>query len=354
MTRFWLSALIATAIALPTISAQSPGGTDSPGSSLPIQRAASCQSLPGDAPSELAAVSSFQPEPAYVELPIEQLKKLVPLLNPTIHEEAQLAGVGAWTNETDFILGKAGAVITELLHTTPNLTANEQVRQMGQSLYSGHLNVSGLTVNRPTKWNNTSEYEYRIAHKRNPLGGDALVEFRTDARGQPIDDSATSSNRPINVGFATVWLIFLPGNLHDSRFRYLGEQSIGRRKTYVLAFAQNPESTGLQPVISFGSGQCIAPLQGVAWIDRSTYQIVRIQTDLLYSLPDIDLSQLRAVLTYESVKIAGLNLSLWLPRDVDATVQTTFRNVQEFHHYTNYRLFQTSMRVLPGFEMPQK
>jgi hypothetical protein len=98
-------------------------------------------------------------------------------------------------------------------------------------------------------------------------------------------------------GFATVWLFFFPGNRHESHFRYLGQQKIGSRETYVLAFAQIPESVGKGAVIESSYGQCSTPLQGVAWIDQSTFQIVHMQTDLLSPLPGVQLNQLRSILT---------------------------------------------------------
>ena len=173
-------------------------------------------------------------------------------------------------------------------------------------------------------------------------------------RDQPIDYSAKNASRPLGIGFATMWLFFLPGNLRESRFRYLGQQSIEHRETYVMAFAQIPQNTGLGAVIQSGSGQCSTPLQGVAWIDQSTFQIVRMQTDLLSPLPDIQLNQLRSILNYRSVKIAGLKLLLWLPSDVETTWETAFHSGEESHSYSHYRLFQATMRVLPGYEMPSK
>ena len=341
MTHLALSTVIAIAVVLPAISAQSSGPKDLPGESHPSQSLAPCQSFPGDTSGEMAVVSSFAPEPAYVDLPIEQIKKMVPLLNPSmpdgIDPESDAGAATQLTNKTEYILSKTGVAITDLLRTTPNLLADENVRLTDQDLNLGF------------KYQSTTDYVYRIVHKRNSFGGDALAEFRTYTNDQPIDDSPKNPNRLINIGFATIWLVFLPGNLHDSRFRYLGEQLVGKRRTYALAFAQNPENTGLRPIINYSSGQCTTPLQGVVWIDQSTFQIVRIQTDLLHSLPDIQLSQLRTVLTYESVKIWGLHLSLWLPRDVETTWETTYRNVKESHRYSNYRLFKATMKVLPGF-----
>jgi hypothetical protein len=287
--------------------------------------------------AEIPAYGTFDvaETPSYVDQPIEQLKKMVPDLSRGKLDAGQDASVaGAATpsqDNTEFILSKTGAVIADLLHRMPNLIAREEV-----------------------KGSDTRIFNYRIVHKQKPSGGDVLEEFRTDVRDQPIDYSANNASRPLGVGFATMWLFFFPGNLHESRFRYLGQQSVGSRKTYVLAFAQIPENVGLGAVIESGSGKCSTPLQGVAWIDQSTSQIVRMQTDLLSPLPSIQLNQLRSILTYGSVRIAGLKLELWLPSDVETTWQTAFQVGKESHRYSHYRLFHSTMRILPGFESQPK
>jgi hypothetical protein len=282
--------------------------------------------------------------PSYVDEPLDQLKNAVPHLDPIKLEAAYDAGgAGAATppqDDTEFVLNKTGVVIVDPLHRMPNLIATEVVRQ--PVVIPNH------------KWTDTRTFNYRIVHRKKPSGGDVIDEFRTDGRDQPIDTSANNPNRPLGIGFATMWLFFLPNNLHESRFRFLGEQSIGGHKTYVMAFAQIPKNVGLGAVIESTSGQCSTPLQGVAWIDRSTFQIVRMQSDLLAPLPDIQLYQLRSVLTYGSVKIAGLELLLWLPSDVETTWQTVYRTADESHLYSHYRLFQSKARILPGYQSAPK
>jgi hypothetical protein len=342
MTHLVAITVIAIAVVLPTITAQSSASKDLPGQSRPSQQPAPCHSPspPSDNPDNLLLVSSFAPEPAYVDLPIEQIEKIVPLLNPTmpdaIPSEDDPGAASQLTKKTEFILGKTGEAIADLLHRTPNLLANEKVKVIDENLNTG------------SKYESTTDYFYRIVHRRNQFGSDGLAEFRTYIDDNPVDDSPKNPNRLINIGFATLWLVFLPGNLGDSHFRYLGEQLIEKHETYVIAFAQKPQNTGLRPVINYSSGQCTTPLQGIAWIDQSTFRIVRLQTDLLHSLPDIQLSQLRTVLTYQSVKIGGLHLSLWLPKDVETTYHTSYREVKESHSYSHYRLFKATMKVLTG------
>jgi hypothetical protein len=298
--------------------------------------------------------------PAYVDEPIEQLKKMVPGLNPlkpdTGHDPGESGAAAPSSDKTELILSKTGLVIADQLHRLPNLISTEKIRQPIATLKIDNVpwqdQMKGEQDAVPATEYRTRVFSYRIVRKQKASTGDVLDEFRTDAHGRPIDDSAHNAQGPFSVGFATMWLIFLPGSLQKSHFRYLGQQEIDDRETYVLAFAQIPDGGGIGAVIKSSYGRCSAPLQGVAWIDQSTFQIVRMQADLLAPLPGIDLNQLRSTLSYGSVKIAGLNLLLWLPSDVETSWQTTSGAGEESHIYSNYRLFQSTAKVLPNSEVP--
>ncbi|HEX8713327.1 MAG TPA: hypothetical protein VF730_15710 [Terracidiphilus sp.] len=311
---------------------------------MPTQSIRPCQTFQSNA-SDPAVISSFDmPGLSYVDEPIEQVRKMVPGLDPVkVEASPDPDRAGAATpsqDETKFILSKTSAAVAYMVHRMPNLIATEDVRDL--------IKIDG------SNYYNTRSYNYAIVHRQTPLSDDPFAEFRTDARGQPISYSPDDPARPVDVGFATTWQFFIPSKLHESRFRYLGQQSVGHVKTYVLAFAQIPGKAGLRAVIYYPSGRCSTALQGVAWIDQSTFQIVRMQTDLLSPLPAIQLYQLRSILTYRPVKIHGLKLSLWLPRDVENTWEPALQFVEEFHRYSHYRLFKSNVRILPGFKPLRK
>jgi hypothetical protein len=86
----------------------------------------------------------------------------------------------------------------------------------------------------------------------------------------------------------------------------------------------------------------------------TTFDLDHMQTDLLSPLPGVQLNQLRSILTFGSVKIAGLKLLLWLPSEVETTWETANYAGEESHFYSHYRLFQSTMRILPNSESPSK
>ena len=347
MTRLFMIAILAMPAAL----------TPASGQTQP-QPAPTCQALqPGGPP--VVRTSSF------VDAPFEQLKKMAPALSGIKFDAGrnEAGGPGAENAEdkTGLILSQTGAAVANMLHRMPNLIAREEVRQPDGSYQPG--GAGAISRGRPPTQvmpgSNLDQYKfrvfsYRIVPRRKVDGGDALDEFRTDAHDRPMDDPAHNSNRPQSVGYATTWLFFFPGNLKESTYRYLGRQKLGSRETYVLAFAQVPDKTFLNTVVDSSLGRCSTSIQGIAWIDESTFQIVRMQTDLLSPQPAIKLNQLRSVINYSEVKIPERDLLLWLPKDVEVTWQAADRAGEELHTYSKYHLFGSTVTILPPDKTPSR
>ena len=190
-------------------------------------------------------------------------------------------------------------------------------------------------------------YGYRIAPRADSTFGDAFDEFRTDSHNHRVADATDDPHNPHTSGFATSWLIFLPKNQKESRFRYLGQQKIDSHQTYVLAFPQIPGVTHLDTVGGPANGRCVTHVQGVVWIDQSTYRI-----DLLSPAPGMQLNKLRSILNYSEVKIRERNLPLWLPSDVEISWQIGGATGNETHRYSNYGLFAATTTILPASTNP--
>jgi hypothetical protein len=338
MKRLWMSAILAVMAVAPAWGqASAPGGVPTI-----VSGCAAYGSGHVAAQTNAAGISSV-----YVEETPEQLKKALPALRGIRFETGD--------DHLDSILKQSGDVIASLLHRMPNLIAKEEVTQIVDAQPDGMMygapgrgrNSMGSQQRIPDQQDGKkSAYTYRIVATEDPKLGRVLDESRTDAHNRPIDPSVNNPDSPHSVGFSTSWLFFLPGNLPDSRFRYLGRQKIGRRETYVLAFAQKPDLKHFQTVVDTGSGRCSTVLQGVAWIDEATYRIVRMQTDLLHPLTGVHVDQLRSILNYAEVKIPQNGLLLWLPSDVEIAWRSENQGASERHRYSNYRLFGATARIL--------
>lgn len=303
------------------------------------------------------------PVTTYVDQSSDELKRAVSTLRGIRFEAGAnpkdtAAGEPSQVS-TESILDHTGVVTADLLHRMPNLIAREEVEQVtGSTLDSGSGGQASrrrqMPVGIPVPQYRIRTFGYRIVHEKNSLGDDVdtVDEYRTDTHDHPIRDAKNDPDAPRTTGFATSWLFFVPSNLEGSRFRYLGQQKVNNHETYVVAFAEIPAKTRMDTIVHSPTGPCSTFSQGLAWIDQSTFQIVRMQTDLLAPLPGIQLTQLRSLLDYGDVKIPKLNLSLWLPSDVETTWISGDRTGDETHRYSNYKLFASTMTILPADQTP--
>jgi hypothetical protein len=140
----------------------------------------------------------------------------------------------------------------------------------------------------------------------------------------------------------------------DSRFLYLGDQKIRAGDTYVVAFAQLPRQASLKVGLRGPSGNAVHMLmQGVAWVDKQSFQVLRMRTDLLAPQPEIGLDEQTTEVDFSEVQLQDVATPLSLPRDVRVYVkfgksfsrpsEEAFRNV---HHYTNYRRYRVSTKIV--------
>jgi hypothetical protein len=350
MMRLWVNAALAVMAVAPVW-----GQALAPGVGATVSGCAAMVSS-ADVPVPANAAG---PGSIYVEETPEQMKKTLPALRGARFESGPVVNGGAVADPADerldSILRQSGEVIASLLHRMPNLVAKEEVTQIvdgpqdsmmyasagrGRSSMGSQQQMPGQQDAKKTA------YTYRIVATDDPKLGRVLDESRTDAHNRPIDPSVNNPDSPHSVGFSTSWLFFLQGNLPDARFRYVGRQKIGKRETYVIAFAQKPDLKHFQTVVDTGNGRCSTVLQGVAWIDEATYRIVRMQTDLLHPLPNVHVDQLRSTLNYGEVKIPQNGLLLWLPSDVEIAWRGENQGASERHQYSNYRLFGATARIL--------
>ena len=274
----------------------------------------------------------------FINDPLTQLVKRIPELKkiqPAADQDALPA-----------ILKKAGDNVDSHLSNIVDLIAREEItlqRSSGKG-FSTPLRV---------------EDNYLILKKPYEAGYE-LVEYRMDAAGHRLD------NIGLNLGFlATHGFAMLPNFLasafqRESVFRYLGDQKVGSADAYVVGFAQRPE-LATQLVNLHGRNGLNYPMliQGVAWIDKRNFQIVRMRTDLLGPRPDLALDRQTTEVTFSEVHLADVPAALWLLKDVKVYMdlqerdsvngrRTYDRGFRNEHHYSNYRLYRVSVKMLPG------
>jgi len=186
-----------------------------------------------------------------------------------------------------------------------------------------------------------------------------IVEYRTDAKGNRMEQTGLNQGYLVTSGFALSCEYFSTRLQRESEFRYVGEQKIGAHDTYVVAFAQKPSQSTLYVTMTMSERNVTSVrflMQGMAWVDKSNFQIIRMRTDLLVPIPEIALDNQTTEVTFSKVQLREVASDLWLPsevevhlrfKEVDATRGKTYEmDYRNGHHYTDYQRFRVSVKMV--------
>jgi hypothetical protein len=80
-------------------------------------------------------------------------------------------------------------------------------------------------------------------------------------------------------------------------------------------------------------------LKGRAWISADTYQIVRMETDLVMPVPQIQLLAEHTAIEYGPVKFREGDVNLWLPQTAEVYFAWRGQQVHRRHSFDHYMLF---------------
>jgi len=185
---------------------------------------------------------------------------------------------------------------------------------------------------------------YLILHHGYEWG--ASAEYRMDDKGNRLGPVGLEKGYLVTAGNALSCISFSTVAQAQSKFRYLGEEKIGSRETYVLGFAQKPGEVTFTTVMSATGGTEADMLtQGILWVDKNNLQIVRMRSDLLAPQSEIGLDELTTEVTFAEVQLQDVPNPLWLPSDVAVSMEIKKQKFHNVHHYTNYRRYRVSVRI---------
>lgn len=224
---------------------------------------------PHEASTENAA-AGHEPDYAnahlYVDLPLAQLVERIPelkSLQPVADEQ-----------KLPMILQKMGERMDDFVHNINDLIAREDLTQE-------RLNADGKI-----KAKQHVQDDYLILHHGYEWGAGA--EYRMDDKGHRLGPIGLSQGYLVTAGTALTCIEFSTAAQPQSRFRYLGNEMLSSREAYVLAFSQRPGEVTFTTVMAGTGGKETDMLtQGILWVDKSDFQILRMRSDLIRQVEGI-------------------------------------------------------------------
>ena len=263
---------------------------------------------------------------AYIDLAMAQLVERVP--------ELKSVEPAADQQELAMILQKMGERMDDFVHNIGDLIAREDVTQErlnadGKVKAKQHVQDNYLILHHGYEWG--ARAEYRMDDKGNRLGPIGLAQGYL----------ATSGHALSCIQFSTA-----AQSQSQSRFRYLGHEMLGSRETYVLAFAQRPGEVNFATVMAVtGAKDVDMPTQGILWVDKNNFQILRVRSDLLAPNAEIQLAQLTTDVMFGEVRLQDVPNPLWLPTDADVSIEIGGHKYRNMHHYQDYRRYRVAVKI---------
>ena len=223
---------------------------------------------------------------------------------------------------TDRVVEMAGQRVKELADDVSRFAAIE-------SLLHERLDVTGFPATRETR-----TFNYVVAIAETKPGFLEVSEYRSERSGLADLPDHIASN-----GFISLALVFHPSMRDNFQLTCEGLGDWHGQATWLVHFQQRKDRPNrFHSYVVNGSVYPVA-LKGRAWIKADSFQIVRMESELVSPAPEIHLLSEHQIVDYGPVKFKKKNEDLWLPHS--AELYFNFRNRRYFrrHSFDHFMLF---------------
>ncbi len=141
------------------------------------------------------------------------------------------------------------------------------------------------------------------------------------------------------IGLPSLVLVFHPSYKDDFDVTCEGLSRWGGGLAWQVHFRQRSEKPSRLRGYRVGGRMTPVSLRGRAWIAADSYQVVRLETDIVSPLPEIRLKAEHVSVDYGPVAFRKYNAKLWLPQTAELYFDFNGRRMHRRHQFSNYLLF---------------
>src|SRR6202140_4188456 len=247
---------------------------------------------------------------------------------PDIDESIPPIEPGA-TCQVDEVVRNAGARMQELIRNVDRFAATEAVTHE-------IINKTGLAS--PAE---TAKFDYMVSIEALRGGFLNVEEFRTMKNSSPGFPGSIMTN-----GLPAMVLAFHPRFANNYEMGCEGLARASGQLAWQVNFRQRKDRPNELRSYKLGGEGPTYPVavKGRAWISAESYQIVRMETDLVAPIPEIRLAADHIAVEYGPVHFQSGALDMWLPQTADVFYQWKGQRVHRRHSFSHYLLFSVDDR----------
>jgi len=226
----------------------------------------------------------------------------------------------------DDVLRQASSRVLELAEALDRFAATE-------SLLHERIGASGLPYAGGAE-TESRKFEYLVSIGESQTGLLHVDEYRSGSdamRGFP-DDLVT-------LGLPGLAFVFHPVQAPNFDFNCEGLTHTSEGPSWQIHFQQ--KSDRIPTLQSYTEGGHTAPvaLKGRAWISATSYQLVRLESDLVRPPLGVHLKTEHVVIEYGPVLFRQKSVTLWLPQSADIFFDWHDKRIHRHHSFSDFLLF---------------
>jgi len=220
------------------------------------------------------------------------------------------------------VLHGVGVRMTQLVANLEKFSATEGVE---------HFKVDSADTLRSRE---SRSFDYLVLVSQNSDHGFQLDEYR--------DGSTDPSQFPAGIAteaLPVMALIFHPVMVSDFNISCEGLGQWDGRPAWQVRFEQRQDRANRIRYYKIHGNYYPVALKGRAWIDAATYQVLRLETDLVRPVKEIELAHERLSIEYGEVQFHSHDLQLWLPKSAELYWERHRRSYYRRHDFSNFKVF---------------
>ena len=140
-------------------------------------------------------------------------------------------------------------------------------------------------------------------------------------------------------GVPALALVFHPDFRSDYEMTCAGQGELRGHPVWIVDFKQKAHRPSRLRLYRIDSMVYPVSLEGRAWIDTETFQVMRLETDMIHPMPEIQLLRDYIRVDYKPVQFQGAKTVLWLPSAADMYFDFRHERYHRHENLSRYRLF---------------
>lgn len=244
-------------------------------------------------------------------------------LPPGIDDEKPSVAQGV-TCPTEKVIAESGARVEQLVNDISQFSAIED-------LVHENVDELGHAITKETR-----KYDYVAEISEAKPGYLEMDEYRTQN-----SQAAQFPDNMVTKGFPSLALVFHPDMRDNFEFVCEGLGELQGQATWLVHFRQRDDRPNRIHDFKIAGTLYPVNLKGRAWINAGTFQIVRIESELVKPMPNIQLLTERQIVEYGPVQFQSKKAELWLPIKADLYMDFRKHRYHREHSFSHFMLFST-------------